>query len=158
MVYPAGTGAKLDKQYISMIEGPLLKVGKKISSRSLSIGGNSAYESVLNIQSDGKAASMIIQMVVDGERFYGLQAAEINQDVTNDPEIQASLASFRFLKSTVAPSRLQGKNAAYKAGYLMGYLALPLGLVALIIVIIVVKRTKRKHPVPPPLPTKLGGA
>jgi hypothetical protein len=95
------TFARLDSSYIASYEQVLKQTRhlQLVSSRVFTNDGVRTYENIQRI-GEGLAASVKVerQILADG-RFYSLTAVRFGGDATQDPEIQAALTSFHFLRA-----------------------------------------------------------
>ena len=93
--------AKLDSDYITKYEQILKQTRhlQLVSSGVFTNDGVQVYENIQRI-GEGSAASVKVerQILADG-RFYSLTAVRFGGDATQDPEIQAALTSFHFLRT-----------------------------------------------------------
>jgi hypothetical protein len=91
--------AKLDPSSIAQFEQVMIRAGaQKVSSRMFTVDGIPAYEFIQSVGKTPYATVTVIHEIVANNKFYTLQSAIIGGDASQDPEMQAGLASFHFLQ------------------------------------------------------------
>ena len=97
----------------------------KTYGRKLEVRGHPAYEVAGKLTFMGQEMTVLARFFIAGGRVYSLSLGAAGRDVTADPELQAMLNSFRFLKAPAigaageAPKR-RGLSMWIMVGVLLG--------------------------------------
>ena len=125
----------------------------RISGKFIDVGGIKSYERLGSLDSHGKHITTANLFVPGENRYYDVQALRTDGDVSEDPEIQQIIGSFRFLHPFV-PSYGQD-SVAYRAGEIAGASIVIIFVVGVVVYAVRSHQTPRlppSHPRPPPIP------
>ena len=158
------TDGPLDDHYVANFEKGLQDSGggKLISGKFIEVQGFRSYERVGSLVQGQKHFSTLTRLIPVREQVYSLEVMRTDGDATAAPEIQQSLASFRFLtppKPPMSGAEAAGYRTGYVAGRLFRRLSIPIAVGILLILGVVKlissirdKNERRKRATPPPLP------
>jgi hypothetical protein len=138
---------EVDDRFISNFEKGVESsgAGKRLSGKFVDIAGLKGYERLGQATIKGREASTIMRVVPADERFYSLQAMRFDGDVSDAPEIQEALATFRFI-TPPSPPPSRADRTAYRIGT---YIAI---IMAALIGSIIRERKGRRQQTPPSPP------
>jgi len=146
----------LDERYMANFEKGLENSGggPQISGKFIEVQGLKGYERLGGFVKGGKQLSSLTHLVLVNGRSYCLIGMRTDGDANNAMDIQACLASFRFL-TPPEPPKPSAQSAAFQVGYIVGRSMLVIfgvTIVAGIIVGTLRGRKSRRNPATPPPP------
>lgn len=135
LVHNVGSAVE-DSNFSAEFERGLRRAGShQVSSKSFTVDGVPAYETVQSVGKAPYASSYIVHSMTANRKLYQLQAMHSGGDVTRDVDIQEALTSFHFLRPLI-PSPPSGSKS--------GSPGLKLAMLGVIIVVLIFGILRRR--------------